>query len=204
LRIPEFSAHQGGTPNIAITRAVLLLRALHKLWPAARPFPPALARTGRSPTLAGAGADSHGPIMGSTPPADGVGGPGWCCELPAATAFRSGRHLAAWLGLVPRQHASGGKVRQLGLSKRGDGYLRRQLIHGARALVWRARPGRQAGSVARRLAATPAVQCRGRRGRPQAGTDPLGDAPSRRGLSRCALAPASGPTFHELRGRTSR
>jgi transposase len=55
--------------------------------------------------------------------------------VPDAAAFRSGRHLAAWLGLVPRQHATGGKARQLGLSKRGDGYLRRQLIHGARALV---------------------------------------------------------------------
>ena len=61
----------------------------------------------------------------------------FAATVPDATAFRSGRHLAAWLGLVPRQHSSGGKVRQLGLSKRGDGYLRRQLIHGARALVWR-------------------------------------------------------------------
>jgi transposase len=52
-----------------------------------------------------------------------------------AKAFTSGRHLAAWLGLVPRQHSSGGKERLLGLSKRGDGYLRRQLMHGARALV---------------------------------------------------------------------
>jgi transposase len=52
-----------------------------------------------------------------------------------AKAFASGRHLAAWLGLVPRQHASGGKERLLGLSKRGDRYLRRQLMHGARALV---------------------------------------------------------------------
>jgi transposase len=61
--------------------------------------------------------------------------------VPDARAFRSGRHLAAWLGLVPRQHSTGGKPRQLGLSKRGDGYLRRQLIHGARALV-RVSPGR--------------------------------------------------------------
>jgi transposase len=61
----------------------------------------------------------------------------FAATVPDATAFRSGRHLAAWLGLVPRQHASGGQARQLGLSKRGDGYLRRQLIHGARALVWR-------------------------------------------------------------------
>jgi transposase len=66
----------------------------------------------------------------------------FAATVPDARAFRSGRHLAAWLGLVPRQHASGGKLRHLGLSKRGDGYLRRQLIHGARALVWRT-PGRE-------------------------------------------------------------
>jgi transposase len=59
-----------------------------------------------------------------------------------AKAFTSGRHLAAWLGLVPRQRSSGGKQRLLGISKRGDGYLRRQLLHGARALV-RVSPGRQ-------------------------------------------------------------
>jgi transposase len=52
-----------------------------------------------------------------------------------AKAFASGRHLAAWLGLVPRQHSSGGKERLLGLGKRGDSHLRRQLMHGARALV---------------------------------------------------------------------
>ena len=52
-----------------------------------------------------------------------------------ARTFASGRHLAAWRGLVPRPHSSGGKERLLGISKRGDGYLRRQLVHGARALV---------------------------------------------------------------------
>jgi transposase len=61
-----------------------------------------------------------------------------------AKAFTSGRHLAAWVGLVPRQHSSGGKERLLGISKRGDGYLRRQLMHGARALV-RVSPGREGG-----------------------------------------------------------
>jgi transposase len=66
---------------------------------------------------------------------------GFAATVPDATTFRSGRHFAAWLGLVPRQHATGGKARHLGLSKRGDGYLRRQLIHGARALV-RVSPGR--------------------------------------------------------------
>lgn len=54
-----------------------------------------------------------------------------------ATTFRSGRQFAAWLGLVPRQTGTGGRVRQLGLSKRGDSYLRMLLMHGARSLVAR-------------------------------------------------------------------
>jgi transposase len=49
--------------------------------------------------------------------------------------FKSGRQLAAWMGLVPRQHSSGGKQNLLGISKRGDTYLRTLLIHGARAVV---------------------------------------------------------------------
>jgi len=54
-----------------------------------------------------------------------------------ASQFRSGRQLAAWLGLVPRQHSSGGKERLVRISKRGDGYIRRLLVHGARAdLRW--------------------------------------------------------------------
>ena len=52
-----------------------------------------------------------------------------------ARIFHNGRQVAAWLGLVPKQHSSGGKARLLGLSKRGDSYLRTLLIHGARAAV---------------------------------------------------------------------
>jgi transposase len=52
-------------------------------------------------------------------------------------AFHNGRQLAAWLGLVPRQHSSGDKQRLLGISKRGDPYLRMLLIHGARSVVYR-------------------------------------------------------------------
>lgn len=50
-------------------------------------------------------------------------------------AFDSARQVAAWLGLVPRQDSSGGKPKLLGISKRGDVYLRTLLIHGARAVV---------------------------------------------------------------------
>ena len=50
-------------------------------------------------------------------------------------AFRSGREFAAWLGLVPRHVGTGGRVRMLGISKRGDTYLRTLLIHGARTVL---------------------------------------------------------------------
>lgn len=49
--------------------------------------------------------------------------------------FRNGREMAAWLGLVPKQHSSGGKVVLGGISKRGDCYVRKQIIQGARAFI---------------------------------------------------------------------
>ncbi len=52
-------------------------------------------------------------------------------------AFRKGRDFAAWLGLVPKQRSTGGKARLLGISKRGNEYLRRLFIHGARAVLYR-------------------------------------------------------------------
>jgi transposase len=52
-----------------------------------------------------------------------------------AKSFASGRQMAAWLGLVPRQSSSGGKNVLLGISKRGDTYLRTLLIHGGRAVI---------------------------------------------------------------------
>ena len=55
------------------------------------------------------------------------------------SAFRSGREFAAWLGLVPRHEGTGGRVRMLGISKRGDRYLRTLLIHGARAVLTNAK-----------------------------------------------------------------
>ncbi len=59
--------------------------------------------------------------------------------------FRSGRHLAAWLGLVPRQHSSGERQRLGRISKRGNGYLRRLLVLGAQALLRHVRRHMAAG-----------------------------------------------------------
>ena len=74
-----------------------------------------------------------------------------------AAQFRSGRQLSAWLGLVPRQHASGGKQRLGRISKHGDGYIRRLLVHGARTVLrWRrAKPGARPGWTDRLLARRP-------------------------------------------------
>lgn len=52
-----------------------------------------------------------------------------------ASNFKNGRQLAAWLGLVPRQHSTGGKSRLFGITKHGDPYIRTLLVHGARAVI---------------------------------------------------------------------
>jgi transposase len=54
-------------------------------------------------------------------------------------AFRKGREFAAWMGLVPKQYSTGGKAKLAGISKRGNLYLRKILIHGARAVVLRSK-----------------------------------------------------------------
>jgi transposase len=56
-------------------------------------------------------------------------------SMGSPTAFKNAREFAAWIGLVPRQTGTGGRVRQLGISKRGDAYLRTLLMHGARSIV---------------------------------------------------------------------
>jgi transposase len=64
-------------------------------------------------------------------------GPVVVAAIGNGAAFRKGRDFAAWLGIVPRQYSTGGKAKLLGISKRGNVYLRKILIHGARAAVLR-------------------------------------------------------------------
>lgn len=59
--------------------------------------------------------------------------------MPDASLFRSSRQFAAWLGLTPRANSSGGKERLGGITKHGDGYLRRLLVVGANAVMRMAR-----------------------------------------------------------------
>lgn len=60
-----------------------------------------------------------------------------CLANIVPSEFKNGRHLAAWIGLVPRQYSTGGKNKLLGISKRGNKTLRELLIHGARAMLSR-------------------------------------------------------------------
>ncbi len=64
-----------------------------------------------------------------------------------AAQFHSGRQLSAWLGLVPRQNSTGGKVRLGRISKRGDVYLRKLLVHGARSVLRWSRPNKDERSA---------------------------------------------------------
>ncbi len=70
-----------------------------------------------------------------------------------AREFKNGRQMAAWMGLVPRQNSSGGKQTLLGISKRGDVYLRTLLIHGARAVIRLAENKAEPSSWLRKLMA---------------------------------------------------
>jgi transposase len=70
-----------------------------------------------------------------------------------AREFKNGRQLAAWMGLVPRQNSSGGKQNLLGISKRGDTYLRTLMIHGARSVIRFAESKTESESWLRKLMA---------------------------------------------------
>ena len=84
-------------------------------------------------TLAGSNADAK--RLQQIPGIGPITATALVCAIGDAKQFKRGRDMAAWLGLTPRQHSSGGKDRLLGISKRGDAYLRTLLIHGARSVL---------------------------------------------------------------------
>jgi transposase len=71
--------------------------------------------------------------------------------VPDGSLFRSGRQFAAWLGLTPKAHSSGATERQVGISKQGDGYIRRLLVAGATAVMRLARQDNASRSWAAKL-----------------------------------------------------
>lgn len=98
------------TVSSRIAEADAALRAEHKSNPASRALETAPA---------------IGPVIASALRA----------RIADARQFENGRHMAAWIGLVPEQDSSGGRTKQRGISKKGDRYLRRLLVSGAMALI---------------------------------------------------------------------
>jgi transposase len=90
------------------------------------------------------------------------------------TSFKSAREFAAWIGLVPRQHSSGGHERLGGITKMGHAYLRRLLISGAQRVTAGRAQSCSYKPVARTTAAREAAQGRGRRAGQQDGAHRLG------------------------------
>ena len=73
--------------------------------------------------------------IGQVPGVGPITATAMAASLGDGQAFETGRQVSAWLGLVPAQDSIGGKPKLLGISKRGDTYMRTLLIHGARAVV---------------------------------------------------------------------
>ena len=97
-----------------------------------------------------------------------------------ARTFKSGREFASFLGLVPRQSGTGGRVRLGSISKRGDPYLRTLLIHGARSVMYHAKAPTPWQT---RDSSTTAGQRSGGGDGPQDGTHRVGDSGARPGVS---------------------
>ncbi len=97
------------------------------------------------------------PIRASVLPALTGRGPVEACDDRRCAQIRSGRQLSAWLGLVSRQRASGGKDRLWRMSKRGDGTIRSLLVQAVRTVLrWRrAKPGTEPGWTGRLLTRRP-------------------------------------------------
>lgn len=79
--------------------------------------------------------DSSARLLATIPGVGPLNATAFVAAIGNASTFARGRDLAAWLGLVPRQMTTGGKPKLLGISKRGNSYLRKMLIHGSRAAL---------------------------------------------------------------------
>ena len=79
-----------------------------------------------------------GKILRSIPGIGVINASALLAAIDKGQAFNNPKEFAVWLGLTPKQHASGNMSKMGGITKRGDRYLRKQLIHGARAFVSRA------------------------------------------------------------------
>lgn len=114
------------------TSAIRVL--LKELWDELKIVDIRLASVSRQVELLAAKHDAARRLM-TIPGIGPIGATALIAAVGDGRQFRKARDLAAWLGLVPRQYSTGGKTTLLGISKRGNPYIRRLLIHGARSCM---------------------------------------------------------------------
>jgi transposase len=107
---------------------------LTELWEELKVVDVRLAAVSRQVEILAARHDAARRLM-TIPGIGPIGATALIAAVGDARQFRKARDLAAWLGLVPRQNSTGGKTTLLGISKRGNPYVRRLLIHGARSCI---------------------------------------------------------------------
>jgi transposase len=100
-------------------------------------------------------ADPVSQCLASQPGIGPIGAVSFALKVADPAAFRSGRHFAAWLGLTPRENATGGRARPGRISRQGDQGLRRLLVLGATTVIQFARPGRASPWLLQLLARRP-------------------------------------------------
>lgn len=125
-RVPE-ELERGALPGVMVEVAWDLLEELRELDKRLEYYTNQVERLAKRDPVARQlmKLDGVGPITASALAAD----------VADAKVFRNGRQLSAYLGLVPRQFSTGGKPRLGPITKRGDGYLRQLLVHGARSVI---------------------------------------------------------------------
>jgi transposase len=130
----------------AATLTPLLLRLLRQLWEEWKRLDQEIETVSKEIELV-AQADAACQRLQQIPGVGPLVATALVAAIGKGTAFRKGREFAAWLGLVPRQHSTGGKAKLLGISKRGNAYLRQLFIHGARSILSQKRRDKYAFSA---------------------------------------------------------
>lgn len=140
-------AEEAGVPPLALEMLRLLASQLDAL--------EARIKTIEAKLIAWHKEDPLSRCLASQPGIGPIGAVSFALKVTDPQGFRSGRHFAAWLGLTPKEHATGGRSRPGRISRQGDDGLRRLLVLGATAVVRFAKPGRASPWLLQLLARRP-------------------------------------------------
>ena len=140
-------AEAAGVPTLALEMLDLLARQLDEL--------AGKLKTIEAKLMAWHKQDPVSQCLATQPGIGPIGAVSFSLKVTDPKAFRSGRHFAAWLGLTPKENATGGRSRPGRISRQGDENLRRVLVLGATAVIQFAKPSRSSAWLTQLLARRP-------------------------------------------------